>query len=265
MSALQLSMLKGGINRLRVKGGTDPSSLYDLVNGFVDKNGNAVSRPGTRRVVALPAGTKGLMAFAGSFYVFSNVSTPMADARFKCLVLVSPNDATQPIAAIHFAAPFMGYPYVVAEFGNGEVYHYWLQGAGNASHAWMPNHVYLEGDVVEPTAPNGMAYAASGDDHPPAWKPATKYALGDAVQPTTYNGWQYVLTETAGDAPASGATEPAWLTTEGALVYEDKDSTPSAVTPPSGGGTNPGGGRYNNGLGPKYPGAGVMAPGDDDL
>lgn len=245
VSSLTLSMLKGGINRLRVKGGTDPSSLYDLVNGFVDMNGNAVSRPGTRRVVALPAGTKGFMAFADGFYVFSNVATPISDPAFRCLVLVNPNDSTQAIKEIHFAAPFMGFPYVVAEFANGDVYHYWLQGAGDASHAWQPNHVYKEGDVIEPTAPNGLAYKASGDEHPDAWQPATKYAVGDAVQPTTYNGFKYVLTEADGVSPVSGDSEPAWLTTEGALVYEDKDSTPTTTAPPTGGST-PGGDRYSN-------------------
>jgi len=249
VSTLQLSMLKGGINRLRVKGGTDPSSLYDLLNGFVDMNGNAVSRPGTRRVVALPAGTKGLMAFRGGFYVFSHVATPISDARFHCLVLVDPNDAARAIHAIHFAAPFMGFPYVVAEFENGDVCHYWLQGAGDASHAWLPNHVYLEGDVIEPTTPNGLAYKAGGDEHPPAWQPSTTYALGDAVQPTGYNGWKYVLTEASGEAPTSGANEPAWPITEGAIVYEDQDTTPTTTTPGSGGGSTPGGDRYNNGIG----------------
>ena len=29
-----LTTLKGGINRLRVKGGASPASLYDLLNGF---------------------------------------------------------------------------------------------------------------------------------------------------------------------------------------------------------------------------------------
>ncbi len=56
-----LNAAKGGINRLRVKGGADPSTLYDLVNGYVDQAGVLCSRPGTENTVVLPGGaTKGM-------------------------------------------------------------------------------------------------------------------------------------------------------------------------------------------------------------
>lgn len=239
MSSIELNMLKGGINRLRTKGGVDPSSLYDLLNGYVDQNGNAVSRPGTHRIVALPAGTKGLCAFHGTLVVFSNVAVTI-DTMFRCEVLTDPNDATQPIKTIHFAAPFMGFLYVVAEFGNGDVYHFWLQSSG----AWSADHVYMEGDIVEPTVPNGIAYEATGDDHPAAWQPSKQYAVGDEVQPTVYNGFKYRLIEADGENPSSGQTEPTWLMTEGALVYEDMDTT--TAPPPADNNGTPGDGRYDN-------------------
>lgn len=242
MSTLQLSMLKGGINRLRVKGGTDPSSLYDLVNGYVDMNGNAVSRPGTRRVSVLPANTKGMMVFHGKLWVFSHIAQADPNALVHVAVLSNPNDPDQPIKAIHFAAPFMGYPYVVAEFDNGDVFHFWLQSTGT----WKADTVYLRDDVVEPTTPNGLAYKATGGESPTAWQPTTKYAVGDKVQPTIYNGWMYVVAEADGDNPTSSGTEPTWPTTEGAQVTEDVDATPTTPTTPGSGGNTPGGDRYTN-------------------
>lgn len=237
---VNLDALKSGINRLRTKGGADPSSLYDLVNGYVTIDGSITSRPGTQRKSVLPADTKGMMAFAGKLWVFSHAAAADPDSLVHVAVLSNPNDPDQPIVAIHFAAPFMGYPYVAAEFDNGDVYHYWLQSSG----PWKANTMYERDAIVEPTTSNGLAYKATGGSDAPAWQPKTKYAVGDVVQPTVYNGWQYTVIEADGDNPTSSATEPEWLTTEGAQVIEDVDTTP-APKPPSGGST-PGDGRYDN-------------------
>ena len=231
---INLNALKSGINRLRTKGGADPSSLYDLVNGYVTIDGSIQSRPGTINKVTLPAGTKGLCAFQGGFVVFSHQSTPIATPGYRCEVLVNPNDADQPIKEIHFAAPFMGSPYVVAEFANGEVFHYWLQ----SSAPWKADTVYHAGDIVEPTTPNGLAYQAvrMGNAYP-SWEAGAPRELADKLEPTVYNDYYYTAIEVDGANPASGATEPVWPTSEGAQVIEDTDGTgsggASTTRPPS--------------------------------
>lgn len=239
--SITLNALKSGINRLRTKGGASPNSLYDLVNGYVDISGNAVSRPGTLRDAVIPAGTKGLCVFQGKFVVFASTPVTMTDGRYRCEVLSHPTDATQTIAEIHFAAPFMGYLYVAAEFANGDVFHYWLQ-SGNA---WTASTFFLSGALVVPTMANGLAYTASTSVNPAAWKANTAYAVGAVVQPSVYNGYEYTLIEADGTSPASGATEPTWLATEGALVTEDVDHTPAptTTTTPT---TTPNSGRYGN-------------------
>lgn len=239
-----LNALKGGINRLRTKGGADPSSLYDLVNAFVTIDGSIQSRPGTVRSAALPAGTKGLCAFDGGMVVFSNVSQTMP-AGYTCEVLVNPNDATQAIAEIHFAAPFMGSLYVVAEFANGDVYHYWL----NSSGTWQALTMYKGNAVITPTVSNGLRYRAVATVSPPAWQPSTTYAVGDVVQPTVYTGWKFTVTEADGASPTSGTTEPTWPETDGAQVVEYLDTTPAGGSTPSPPAPGPGGGRYDNGPG----------------
>jgi len=238
---VNLGSLKTGITRLRDKGGASPESLFDLLNGHVDASGAPTSRSGTTLDHTLPAGTKGLCAFEGKLHVFAlEVIDPGSD-EYVVDVLAHPDIAfAGTLKEIHFAKPFLGFLYVVAEFSDGSVYHYWLQSAGS----WKANTMYLRGAVIEPTTPNGLAYEATGGPNPAAWQASTKYTVGDVVQPTVYNGWQYTVIEADGDNPTSSANEPEWLTTEGAQVIEDVDTTPTPK-PPSGGST-PGGGRYDN-------------------
>lgn len=225
-----LNAVQAGITRLRTKGGASPNSLYDLVNGYVTASRTIKSRPGSREVYTLPVGTKGLCAFKGKLHVFSaDVVTP-TNPLFVAHTLRHPDPAQSALALkeIHFAAPFLGYLYVVAEFANGDVFHYWLQESAN----WQANTIYREGDVVQPTLPNGYAYRAARIDAPaPVWAPNVARAIGDKVEPTTANGFQFTVIDTLGASPKSGATEPDWPAEDGATVAEDTDlGTP---TPPS--------------------------------
>ena len=240
MTDINLNALKAGINRLRTKGGADPSSLYDLVNGYVTIDGSVQSRPGTVRDAQLPAGTKGLCAFNGAMVVFSSTPQTMP-AGYTCEVLAHPTDDTQTIAEIHFAAPFMGFLYVAVEFANGDVFHYWLQSGGT----WQAGTMYKVGDTVLPTVRNGFRYQTVLKSNPAAWAPNVPRAVGDVVQPTVYTGWKYTVVEVAGDSPSSGASEPDWPESNGAQISEDVDSTPAPAAPTP---TNqlPGGDRYGN-------------------
>lgn len=187
--------LKQGINRLRVKGGANPSSLYDLVNGWITVDGSVNPREGTIRAQALNGNTKGLMANDGVFNVFS-ITQQSVPSGYADNLLINPNDATQTIKTIWFAKPFMGFPYVVAEFANGDIFHYWLQNAGK----WAPNTVYTTGTLILPlTTPTGLAYLAQRVSAVnPIWQPETGIALGTVVEPTEYTGFQYKAVAIAG-------------------------------------------------------------------
>ncbi len=218
-----LNTVKGGINRLRTKGGADPSSLFDLVNGYVDYDGVSRSRPGTENTVTLPTGaTKGMCAYDGKLIVFSHVpqDIPFSNPVTECEVLKHPSTPDLPLKDIHFAGPFLGFLYVAAEFVNGDVYHYWLQ----RGTTWAPGQVYLPGSLVIPTDPNGIAYQLdSGTVTYPVWVRNIARAIGDKVVPTTDNGYFYTVTDAFGPAPRSGATEPSWPTSAGATIFEDSD------------------------------------------
>lgn len=249
MTPIALTAINGGINRLRTKAMADKNSLYDLVNGYVTQTGTIKVRPGTLRAANIGAysgagTTFGLMAFQGSFHVFATsiVSVP---PNYVLHVLFNPNSLATPIALahIHFAAPYLGGIYVVAEFVDGNVFHYWIQDSVSEdnSNVWQANTDYQIGDVVIPIVPNGYQYVASrANAANPVWTPNTLETVGTTIEPTIANGFMYTATQTDGANPSTGATEPTWPTSDGAQVVESSTlandqsvtlATPAATTP----------------------------------
>jgi hypothetical protein len=239
MAQAPLTVLKGGINRLRTKGGARADQLYDLLNGYLTKQGTVTVRPGTRRTHTLDSLTRGLCDFSGGFHTFCHqiVTVP---SGFTLHVLVSPesDDTVDPpvvytLSKIHFAKPFLGYLYVAAEFSNGSIFHYWLQ----QGTTWAASTIYKIGDLVQPTVVNGIAYQATRSSAAnPVWTAGTPRQVGDIVEPTEYNGYYYTVVDTAGASPSSGDTEPDWPEAAGAQIVENTDTTPS---PDATSGTNP--------------------------
>jgi hypothetical protein len=232
--AQPINLIASGINRLRVKGNAAQQSLYDLLNGYVTAQGTVQVRPGTFRNIVLPASTKGLVAFQGTFHTFNNVPVDLP-AGYTLHILTHPaaadnGDTPVPLKQIHFAAPFMGFLYVVAEFepvntaviDAGVIFHYWIQGYGTGSNSstWKASNMYFIQDIVTPTVPNGLAYTCSRRTSPnPLWTPSTPETEGAKVEPNTANGF-YFVAEVEGTSPSTGTVEPVWPTTIGASVQE---------------------------------------------
>lgn len=389
-----LTTIKGGINRLRTKGGARADTLYDLVNGYCTSADTVVSRPGTSRVMQLDTATKGLCSFGGSLYTFCHAPVYVPDGITLKLIVhpdilaenaaanftmtaakheetpvydvliggdvtnneapddfgtltsvldingtisvvaffsqgddpltteivlrltesgaaVGPDaflsltfedthgvsrtleigDATDPYGTdvaywdgtytewrwtlvdapvevftvgetyavafddttgsevttpgadiglldIHFAEPFMGALYVVAEFSNGNIYHYWLQ----EGEQWEANKVYKLGDLVFPADDTGLVYRATrlGSANPPwgAHVPRFDASYGSGyevsvIEPTVYNDYYYTCIATTGASPRSGTIEPDWPTEDGATVIESTDNPPDVNIPTS--------------------------------
>ena len=244
-----INSLKSGISRLRTKGGASNDGLYDLLNGYVTLAGTIVSRPGTVEDATLPEGTRGLCAFRGGMVVFSH-EAKVCPAGYTCEVLWHPESPELAIKEIHYAGPMLGYLYVVAEFVDGKVFHYWLEGYGND---WAANHVYGLNEVIEPG--NGLAYRATRlNPAAQVWDAGAPRTVGDKREPTVFNNYSYEVIDTTGTNPHSGDVEPAWVAEDGAVVYEEVDNDPTLP------GTNDPGTTLPPDVPPKYGNPGGSKP-----
>lgn len=239
MRVAQLTVVKDGINRLRPKGGARADSLYDLVNAFVTADRTVTNRPGTRRLAEIPD-TVGLVSFAGELHVFSHEDVAVPDG-YVLNILLHPLDSEAELTRIHFAQPFLGALYVVAEFNDEQIYHFWLQ----EGEAWTADTEIAANEFRTPTTPNGYVYRATRLGQPyPAWTAGAPRTAGNGssiepsiIEPTTYNEYYYTAIETQGDNPASGTTEPPWPTETGAQITESTDGftfpNADAANPPT--------------------------------
>ena len=216
MRAVTLNASSAGMTRLRSKGGASPETLYELYNGYVTASRTTKQRPAVVYAHTLPTVSKGLVYFNGAHFIHlaSAPVTPVAGSTN--LVLIHPTPGfSGTVIRIWFAQPFMGLLYVVAEFSDNAIYHYWLQMPA----AWQPFTQYKDGDLVQPTTPNGLYYRAYTANPPAAWQPLHQYSTNDVVQPTKYNGFQYFATNLLPSSPTSSSdTEPVWPTVSLALV-----------------------------------------------
>lgn len=272
-----LNATKAGMTRLRIKGGASPETLFDLTNGFVNASKCPQQRPGLTWLFnfANPslgkdgnAGiTKGTVSFKGIVYTFSHTPLTSGSANFVILTLRHPTNTGVALKTIHFAQPFMGFMYVVAEYLDGFIGHFWLQNPA----AWKANTQYMDNDMVQPTTPNGYYYQAARTINPPTWTPLFQYRAdnvnadlrnADRVQPNTYNGSYFIVKNVFGPGAAatppiarSSEVEPAWASTglvNTAIVLEFSTASTPAV--PTTGATAPiqtvpgtaTGGRYTN-------------------
>ena len=152
MRPFPLTTLQGGINRLSVKGSASANRLYDLVNAYITNDGTVSPREGTSRYATLDTNTVGLMIVDGVFNIFGSTfttSTTTVPAGWQLNLLINPVNSTATPTLIWFAKPFMGFPFVTAEFSDGSVFDYWLQSNG----AWTSETAYTTGNIVTPDVP----------------------------------------------------------------------------------------------------------------
>lgn len=231
MRQVVLSTQKGGISRLREKGGASPETLMMLRNADVTTAKTIRQRAGFPTAFDLTPGTVGLASFEGRFYVFASTFVEHNDPRVETIVLKHPTQPALALTRIHFAQTFLGRFYVAAEFANGDIRHYWVTNAPD----WQSQTVYGYQQQVQPTTPNGFVYVASNVDGTQAWSAGEAITVGLQRQPTTYNGFRYQAVAVTGTPPVlTSDTEPVWPTTEGETVieYTYGGTTPPTTPPP---------------------------------
>ncbi len=120
----------------------------------------------------------------------------------------------------------MGFPYVVAQFSDGDIFHYWLQNNG----VWTSSTDYTSASIVLPPVLNGLAYQGVRDfPSQPSWTADTIIASASYVEPNTATGFAYQAIAVAGSPAHTGAVEPVWPTTAGAIIQEFGDFDASST------------------------------------
>jgi hypothetical protein len=231
MRSVVLSTQKGGISRLREKGGASPETLMMLRNAYVTTAKTIKQRPGFPVEFNLTPGTVGLASFDGMFYTFASTFVAHADPRVETIVLKHPTIPALAIVKVHFSQPFLGRFYVSAEFSNGDIRHYWVTNAPD----WQADTVYGYQQQVVPTTPNGFVYVVANVDGTQAWAPGEAITVGQIRQPRTYNGFKFEAVAIVGTPPVmTSDVEPIWPTTEGAQIveYTYGGTTPPTTPPP---------------------------------
>lgn len=261
-----------GINLMRSKGGAAATSLFDLQNGWVTSQRTIKARPGSSLSVTFPAGTVGMVAMDGFFHTFSHlqISTGVA-ANVIVNTLRHPLSGNSAILVkIHEAFPFLGRIYVVAEFADGTVQHYWNENPAS----WSANTVYQFGSAVQHPTPNGYYYEIKTNSTIAAWQANSEVAVNTVRQPRIANNFKYTVTATTGTAPIrTSNTEPVWPIVDGATIVERRYLTDGQAAPgepgttiptPPPGGQDGGGGGAGGEYGPFPPdereGGGTLIP-----
>jgi hypothetical protein len=225
-----------GINLRRYKGGADPSGLYDLLNAWVTPKGTIKRRPGTMTVFSLGVyyeSMRGLYAFNGKFHTFTHfVVSPSPHADLVVNTLRHPDGGAATLAKIHRVFAFLGRLYVVAEFTDGVIKHYYLE----TPPTWTGETIYNFGDRVQPQEPNGFYYEVTGltggATAPIAWQPNVVKVVGDYVQPTVPNGFKYRLNLATWTTDIRTSNhEPNWPLLIGGTVVERRYVTEPQVDP----------------------------------
>lgn len=118
---------RSGMDTRRMPVLSVPGSLLSLVNGHINRGGEIEKRLAFVEQVAMPANTFGLAAVGGTLYTFGSVaSVTFAAGSPSNLVyqqLSHPSGAA--MAKVLHVSAFSGLPYVIAQYDDGAVYHFY--------------------------------------------------------------------------------------------------------------------------------------------
>lgn len=104
-----------------------PGSLLKLVNGHINRGGEIEKRLAFVNQAAFPANTFGLASVGGTLYTFGSVASVTFPAGMPSNLvyqqLTAPTGAA--LAKILHVSAFSGLPYVIAQFDDGAIYHFY--------------------------------------------------------------------------------------------------------------------------------------------
>lgn len=113
-----------GLDRRKKRVSGQPGSLWVGKNVHLTRGGEVESRKAFVSKYTLPAGTFGLHALSGDLYCFGSIPDPGVPAGVTYQRLVH-SDGSTAMSGLLIAENFDGFIYVIAEFVDGNVFHYY--------------------------------------------------------------------------------------------------------------------------------------------
>ncbi len=115
---------RSGVDRRRPIFAGEPGSLWTCINAHLSRGGDVEKRKSFVSKYTLPAGTFGLAATNSALYTFGSAVDPGVPAGMTYQRLQHP-DTTPSMTAILSVELFDGMLYVIAEYSNGDVIHFY--------------------------------------------------------------------------------------------------------------------------------------------
>ena len=115
---------KRGLDRRRTIDTSPAGSLWECVNAHITRGGDIEKRKAFELKYSLPVGTFGMHATAASVYVFGSIADPGMPSGVTYQRLQH-QDNTTAMAAILKTENYDGKIYAIAEFVDGDVFHYY--------------------------------------------------------------------------------------------------------------------------------------------
>jgi hypothetical protein len=127
MSYFVIEDFRAGMDTRRMPVLSVPGSLLSLVNGHINRGGEIEKRLAFVPQIDMPANTFGLAAVGGTLFTFGSVESvtfpPDAPSNLVYQRLQSASGA--PMASVLQVSAFAGKPYVIAQFDDGSIHHFY--------------------------------------------------------------------------------------------------------------------------------------------
>lgn len=127
MPYFEIQDFRAGMDSRRMAVLSVPGSLLSLVNGHINRGGEIEKRLAFVEQITLPASTHGLLAVGGTLYTFgsaASVTFPAGSPSNLVYQQLSHPSAAAMAKVVH-ATAFAGLPYVIAQYDDGAIYHFY--------------------------------------------------------------------------------------------------------------------------------------------
>lgn len=131
MPAITYSDFSGGLDRRLPISVQEASKLWVLRDAYITLGKKIRKRPALKKVTGGLAGSYGLKAISGRLKVFCDTGVSYTPpSQVDRINLDAPSWAAgSPLGIVHYADIFQGFPYVVAQYANGQIAHHYVDNA----------------------------------------------------------------------------------------------------------------------------------------